>query len=177
MAGWCNSSSRWVQSLSWEQMYDCVVCEEMHHWVYKMHRVVYKCGICICSFRQLFMLLRTRQISWRTSPRVGKSRKRNAWKKSENSSSTSPPPLMLFMRCTIRWMLISITQCDCRTFLFPPAIHLVYKVIYTLQSPALRSTSWGHLTALCGSVFIILCCYTSNVCALWIICVPIIIST
>ncbi|KAA8592266.1 hypothetical protein FQN60_017721 [Etheostoma spectabile] len=52
------------------------------------------------------------------------SRKRNAWKKSENFSSTLLPLLMLFMRCTISCMLSLIIQCDCKKFLFPPLIHL-----------------------------------------------------
>ncbi len=105
---------------------------------YKMHRVVFKFFICICSCRQLFSLLRISRTSWRLSPKVGTSKKRSAWKKSESSSSTSRLLLMLFMSSTIRWMLILITQCDRRTLLSPPVIHFVYKVIYILQSTSRR---------------------------------------
>lgn len=96
MAGWCNSSSKWVQSVFEFRVTDT--------YTYKVHRVNF--GICICSFRQLFSLLRLGQISWRPSPRAGMSKKRSASKKSENSSPTSAPRLMLFMRYTVSWMLI-----------------------------------------------------------------------
>lgn len=161
MAGWCNSSSRWVQSPSW-YIHMSIQCIEL----------CISLSTVFCSFRQLFSLLRISQTSWRPSPRVGKWRRRSAWKKSENSSSTSPPLLMLFMRCTIRWMLILITQCDGRTLLFPPVIRSVYNIIYIPHSAALHFT---HVTCLhmspfrsydCSlqSAFMIFCRYTSNVC-------------
>lgn len=71
------------------------------------------------AFRQHFLLLHISQISWRPCPRVGTWRKRTAWRKSENSSSTSLPLLMLFMRCTVKWMLILTTQCDFKSFHVP----------------------------------------------------------
>lgn len=64
------------------------------------------------SFRQLFMLLPTSQISWRRSPKVGSSRRKNAWRKSGNSSSTFLPRWMLFMKYSIEWMRISTTRFD-----------------------------------------------------------------
>lgn len=158
MAGLCSSSSRWVQS--W---YTCaifnVIYKVMYRRLKKLCKVQQKFGISICSYRQLFTLLHIRQISWRPSPRVGMSRKRNAWKKSENSSSTSLPLLMLFMRCTVSWMLILITQCDSKTLRFTPMIRLANKAIYILLS-AIHTLTWlpvGHLEPYCGSEFTILC--------------------
>lgn len=84
-------------------------------------RVSYMCILNACSlginlafalayFRRLFSLLPISPISWGPSQRVGTSKMRSAWRKSENSSSTSPPLLMLLMRCTIRWMPILISD-------------------------------------------------------------------
>lgn len=126
----------------------------------------------LAYFRRLFSLLPISPISWGPSQRVGTSKMRSAWRKSENSSSTSPPLLMLFMRCTIRWMLILITQCD---FMFPPVIPLVYKVIYILPSSALHILTWfpsGQLTAHCGSVFLNIK-HQHQMFALLVICVPV----
>lgn len=66
----------------------------------------------VSAIRQHSLLRRTSLISWRHCPRAGMWRKRNAWRKSENFSSTSLPLLMLFMRCSARWMLILTIQCD-----------------------------------------------------------------
>lgn len=63
-------------------------------------------------FRQLFMPLPTSQISWRRSPKVGRWRRKNAWKKSGNFSSTSLLLWMLFMTCLVEWTLILTTRCD-----------------------------------------------------------------
>lgn len=59
---------------------------------------------CLCFlFRWLFSALLTSLISWGPSPRVGRSRKRTAWRKSENSFLISLRRLTPFMRCTARW--------------------------------------------------------------------------
>lgn len=127
-----------------------------------------KCGArFLLLFRQLFSLLRTSQTSWRPSPKVGRSRTRSAWKKSGNSSSTSPRPSTPFTSCTIRCMLISITRCDGRTSIFSSARPTQFTTSLTpcsLQpdSASLRSAD----SSLQGCVFDPLCRHTSSVCPL-----------
>lgn len=98
-AGWCSSSSRWARigAVGLQLDSECGIFEVL----------VYR------PLRQPCSLLRTRQIFWGRSPRAGTSRRRSARTRFENSSSTSLLPLMLSMRCTAGWMLISTTKCDC----------------------------------------------------------------
>ena len=127
-----------------------------------------KCGVrCLHLFRQLFSLLRISQTSWRPSPKVGRSRTRSAWKKSGNSSSTSPRPSTPFTSCTIRWMLILITRCDGRTSIFssvhPPSLQR-HSQPCSLQPDTASFRSADSSLQEC--VFNPLCRHTSSVCTL-----------
>lgn len=86
-----------------QQMYDLLMWRGLEWCVNLVYMFV---------FRRHSMLLRISLISWRPCPRVGMWRKRNARRKSENSSSTFLPLLMLYMSCTVKWMLILTTQCE-----------------------------------------------------------------
>lgn len=127
-----------------------------------------KCGArFLLLFRQLFSLLRISQTSWRPSPKVGRSRTRSAWKKSGNSSSTSPRPSTPFTSCTIRCMLISITRCDGRTSIFSSARPTQFTTSLTpcsLQPDTASSRSADSSLQEC--VFDPLCRHTSSVCTL-----------